>query len=309
MKRILFSLLIASGVTVWAGSGVKQPAQVPAQSVAPQISDAEARLEKEYEKWKALDEESKKRNPKTYLGLVKKANDARLKAYKNARAKLGEKAVMTQAKNPYECKYYSTEGICSLPLTLISPYPAIAHVNTVLNYKFPKQLADCKAAFIQVYDTKEAGYSIRYTAPDTGIDVYIYDMPLSMYKEELLIVDQLYVVSRQIPMHSHNIVFDKNISEGQFKNGNKLKYYFFYAQFEGSNFGKANAKSNSFALVFAKNRKFVKFRITQNNSSRKDFEQFVGRFIDAFDNKVILDSQTRSRKFVNEITYPIVYSW
>ena len=215
---------------------------------------------------------------------------------------------MTRAYNPPECKYYSTEGLYTLPMTLISPYPAIAHVNTVLNYKFPGQLADCKAMFVQVYDTPAAGYSIRYSAPDTYIDVYIYDIPFFIPGDELLAAIELQGVAKQISMHSKNTVFDKDISEGRFKNGNKLKYFYFYAQLEGRPLSTTDKKSHTLALVFDKNRKFVKFRITQKNSSRKEFEQFVGRFIDAFDNKVILDSQTRSKKFVREDCYPLFLS-
>ncbi len=219
-----------------------------------------------------------------------------------------------EATNPPECTYYSTEGVCTLPGTRITPYPKIAHVNTVLDFKFPKKLGGCEAQYIQVYGTKELGYSIRYAAPDldadgyphTYADVYIYDMPISMVRADLLAVEQINMAAADINSIYQNVIFDENSSDGIFKNGDKLPYFYFYVQFDKPNHKNIIEKCQSYVMVFSKNRKFVKFRITRCGGTRESFEKFVNGFIGDFDPKVILDSQTRTRKFENAVVYPII---
>ena len=89
-------------------------------------------------------------------------------------------------------------------------------------------------------------------------------------------------------------------------NGDKLPFFFFYAQFEKPNHQHMIEKCQSFAMVFSKNRKFVKLRITQRNGTRESFEKFVEVFLADFDRAIILDSQTRTRKFEKVVVYPVI---
>ena len=240
----------------------------------------------------------------------------RLECYEKA-AKRTTDGRPIEATNPPECTYYSTEGVCTLPNTRITPYPKIAHVNTVLDFKFPKKLGGCVAQYIQVYGTKELGYSIRYAVPDldadgyprTTIDIYIYDMPISMVRADLLAVEQVNMAAAEINSCDdiyQNIIFDKNINDDNFANGDKLPYFYFYVRFDRPNHKDVIEKCQSYAMVFSKNQKFVKFRITRSGGTRESFEKFVNGFLADFDQKVILDSQTRTRKFENAVVYPFV---
>ena len=66
-------------------------------------------------------------------------------------------------------------------------------------------------------------------------------------------------------------------------------------------------KSYSFALLFAKNQKFIKLRITKGGGDPKGFQNIIEGFMRDFERKVILDSQTRKRKFKKAVTFPIVF--
>ena len=291
MQNVFKSLLIA---------GVCLPLGI-VQCFAAHTED-KIQLEKEYEQQLKRDEDFKKANPEIYNKLKQQAQKARLNAYQKAAEAKPEQSI--PAFNPPECKYYSTEGVCTLPRTIITPFPKIAHVNTVLNFKFPKQLGDCVAQYIDVYP-KSSGYTIRYEKKDVIINIFIYDMPISMYKKELQYVDQLSRTARQIQQLYPNAVLDEKIWENNFADGDKFLY--FYAQFAEENTS-TNSSSNrhSYAMIFSKNQKFIKFRITGAGYDRKSFEQFVNTFIKDFDQNVIVESQSRKRKFDNSIIYPIV---
>ena len=283
--------------------------------VKAEVQD-EQELEKEAEKFQKSMIISDPQKAEAWEKSREQVAAYRLECYEKA-AKRTTDGRPIEATNPPECTYYSTEGVCTLPNTRITPYPKIAHVNTLLDFKFPKKLGGCVAQYIQVYGTKELGYSIRYAAPDldadgypqTYADVYIYDMPISMVRADLLAVEQVKLAAAEINNCDdiyQNIIFDKNISDGNFENGDKLPYFYFYVQFDAPNHKNVIEKCQSYTMAFFKNRKFVKFRITQRNGTRESFEKFVNGFLDDFDKKVILDSQIRTRKFENAVVYPFV---
>ena len=286
LKNIFKSLLIA---------GVCLPLGIIQSYAAP--SADEIRFEKEYEQQLKREENLKKSRPEIYDNLKRSANEARLKAYQKVIESRGEQAQAINAINPPECKYYSTEGLYTLPSTIIAPYPLIAHVNTALDFKFPRLLGNCTGEYVRVYPSPN-GYSIRYSKPNVKADIYIYDMPFSMYKDEVLICQTLLETANTVRSINPNVIFDSKISLGNFTNGDKSKYFYFYMQYAENDF--------SYAMIFSKNRKFIKFRISQSGCNKVEFEKFVNAFIADFDKKVILDSQTRTRKFQNAVMYPIV---
>ena len=214
------------------------------------------------------------------------------------------------ATNPPECTYYSTEGICGFPRTMITPYPRIAHVNTVLDFRFPRKLAGFEARYIMVYPAKELGYSIKYIDPEsqTVADIYIYDLPASAEGEEAVLVRELRNVAAGINATHRNVRLDEKFRTGHFLTGEKNAFLFFLAEFDSGNFNDRNevVKCQSFTLLSAKNRKFLKMRLTRSGDDRKVFTDVVNGFLNAFDQRVILDSQTRTRKFEPTETPPVV---
>ena len=241
------------------------------------------------------------------LKMIRKAaNDARYKAYLKARQE--NKSPVIQTMNPPECKYYSTEGLYTLLSTHISPYPEIAHVNTVLNYKFPKKLGYWVAQDVTVYGRKDMGYSMRYYLDnETWADVYIYDMPFSMLRENIIIENEMMNVVNEIKEVYQNPEFSKEIANGSFLQDKKLTFCYLFAHFYRTVQGKNTLQGcKSFVLIFAKNRKFVKIRLTQYDKDSDVFDNTVSNFIEEFDKQVILDSKNRKEKFDYSLVYPIV---
>lgn len=287
MKYNVFKALLIAGVCLPFGI---------IQSFAAPSAD-EIKFEKEYEQQLKREENLKKSRPEIYDNLKRSANEARLKAYQKVIESRGGQAQTINAINPPECKYYSTEGLYTLPSTLIAPYPLIAHVNTALDFKFPRLLGSCIGEHVQVYPSSN-GYSIRYSKPNVKADIFISNMPFSMYKDEVLLCQNLSETANAVRSINPNVIFDSKISLGNFTNGDKSKYFYFYMQYAENDF--------SYAMIFSKNRKFIKFRISQSGCNKVEFEKFVNAFIADFDKKVILDSQTRTRKFQNAVVYPII---
>ena len=215
-----------------------------------------------------------------------------------------------QAINPPECTYYSTEGVCILPRTMITPYPKIAHVNTVLDFRFPRKLAGFEARGMMVYPTKELGYSIKYIDPGTKAvaDIYIYDLPAGAGDEKAALVQELRNVAAGINASYRNARLDERFYNGKFRCGEKNAFIFFFAEFDSPGFNEKHeiAKCQSFSLLLTKNGKILKIRITRSNVDRKSFAHVVNDFLGVFDQKVILDSQTRTRKFKRAEIPPIV---
>lgn len=266
------------------------------------------KMEQEYLRLQEF-EESLKKDPAAYEAYQKQrqeAHQARINAYEKAVEAMGNNLRMIQAINPIEGKYYSTEGLYTFPFTVIAPYPEIAHVNTVLNYKFPKRLGNTMAQFVQVYNP-ESGYSIRYYAPNTYIDIFIYDVPSSVKKEDALIIDQLLQVSKTM-WRTYKSVKIEDVLLYSFKGDDKLRGLGFFAQFESANFDFSGEMKTyqSWAMVFIKKQKFIKFRITQICSNQKKFAEFINFFMHEFDKNVILDSVTRTQKFTDKIVPPII---
>lgn len=281
-------------------------------ALADEQADAELQLEKEAE---AFEKSAVSTDPKAIEALKwrrewTKAN--RYKYYQQALKKNGDRIL--EAMNPPECKYYSTEGVCALLNTKISPYPKIAHVNTILNYKFPRKLGGCTAQSITVYPSKDLGYSIKYIdeASNTYADVYVYDMPksdgpVSIFSIDAILTEEVRRVAAAYKIY-RNVRFDENISRGYFRDSDKTYFLCFGAEFDAPFFNKQNKEERcySFSLLFSKNQKFVKLRITKSGGDPKDFDKFLKAFLADFERKVILDSQTRKRKFEKAETYPII---
>ncbi|MBP5531531.1 MAG: hypothetical protein J6Y54_05835 [Lentisphaeria bacterium] len=215
-----------------------------------------------------------------------------------------------QAINPPDCAYYSTEGVCILPRTMITPYPKIAHVNTVLDFRFPRRLAGFEARGIMVYPTKEMGYSIKYIDPETKTvaDIYIYDLPADAGDEKAALVRELRNVAGGISASYRNARIDERFREGKFRHGEKIAFIFFFAGFDSPGFNDKHelAKCQSFTLLTAKNGKILKMRITRSGDDRDALTNVVNGFLGAFDQKVILDSQTRTRKFERADIPPVL---
>lgn len=237
---------------------------------------------------------------------IKDNNKTRLEAYTNAR----KYYYQIQTHNPPECVDYSTEGVCSLPNTDINGFPNKGHVNTILNYKFPKNIANYTAKYIVVYNTEYLGYSIKYESAESDviIDIYIYGPSTATEIDEAFLKEHTQQVALDVKTVSPNAVFEKNYIIESFKNDANIKYYGFFASIYPSWFDMENKKGNSetFALLFSKNGKIIKFRITQKNSEKESFKKLVNEFIETFDNEVILDSKTRKEKFEPTIVYPII---
>ena len=234
---------------------------------------------------------------------------ARYEAYTDAVKKY--RGLPIPALNPSECEYYSTEGVCCLPNTTISPYPKIAHVNTVLDFKFPCQLGEFSAKYINVYPSEEYGYSIRYSGPSEKIfaDLYIYNIPAAVRNKDNFLEEELLSVADEINAVRQNAQFDEGISLGNFGNREKTLFLYFYATFdtpELSEERKEITRSHSFSMLFSKNQKFIKLRITQGGGTRETMMDLVYGFVADFDQRVVCDSQTREQKFEKSETPPIV---
>lgn len=240
--------------------------------------------------------------PKT----LKKNNKERLEAYKNARKYYSQ----IYTDNPPECVDYSTEGVCSLPNTYINGFPNKGHVNTILNYKFPKNIANYTAKFIFVYNTECLGYSIKYESAESDviIDISIYGPSTATEIDEAFLKEHTQQIALGVKTVSPNAVFENNYIIESFKNDANIKCYGFFASIYPSMFDMENKKRNSetFALLFSKNGKIIKFRITENNSEKESFKKLVNEFIETFDKEVILDSKTRKEKFEPTIIYPVI---
>ena len=283
-------------------------------AAADEQRDAELQLEKEAE---AFEKSTVSTDPKAIEALRQrrewvKAN--RYKYYQQALKKNGNRIL--EAMNPPECKYYSTEGVCSWPNTRISPYPKIAHVNTVLNFKFPKKLGSSTAQYISTYSPEELGYSIRYTDDAANIvaDIYVYDMPksyrsVSVFSNDAILVDETKRVVADIYQIHSDARFDEEITPGRFGDSNKTAFLCFGSEYGANGFYKQKTATRcySFSLLFAKNHKFIKMRITKGGGDPKDFDKFLKVFFADFERKVIFDSQTRKRKFEKAVTYPIIF--
>jgi hypothetical protein len=64
----------------------------------------------------------------------------------------------------------------------------------------------------------------------------------------------------------------------------------------------------TWSAILIKPPKIVKFRISQNNCNREDFIKFIIMFLNDFDQKVIHDSVTRTKKFTNKTIPPMIFS-
>lgn len=299
MKKFLFpavALMLAAGAAAAAGQ-----------------NDAGLRLENEAAEFeKKLNPVFKdERSAADWKAMRKAALRERYKNYREAAQKSGGRR-MIAATNPPECTYYSTEGVCSLPGTVIAPYPRIAHVNTRLDFRFPRELGNFTADRINVYPLKNLGYSIKYfdRADKAVADIYIYDLPASPEGEEAALVRALRSVAAEIgasPAY-RNVRIDERFRRGSFGFGGKNAFLCFFAEFDSRGFNDRNEleKCQSFTLLFAKERKIVKIRITRGGGDRKAFIGFVNGFLGAFDRAVMLDSQTRTRKFEKAETPPVV---
>ena len=240
---------------------------------------------------------------KKYPANKKLREEARLAAYKKASEKRDENKLIT-ALNPPECKYYSTEGICCWPATIISPYPEIAHVNTLLNFKFPKYLANYTAQGIHVYSQKQLGYSIKYwnTEENVVADVYIYDIPLEPLKHDLIMVREAQRMAQEIIKVHQDVRFITEILKGHFIYGDKTTFWYFIAHLKVSD----PASQYSGAVIFSKNQKFIKIRISQIHGTLDSFRKCFNEFLGAIDKMIILDSQSRKKKFEKKETFPII---
>ena len=264
-----------------------------------------AQLEKEYERDQAEVEKLKSQNPAVYFKLVESRNKKRMENYKYIRATARWGRI--NAQNPPECKYYSTEGVCVFPFTFISPYPKIAHVNTVTELMFPPKIGSWTAQGIQVYDTGKAGYSIRYydQARLCHVDVFIYDSPPSKKKDIEVLTLEIISVAKQLYQSYTNTKLDNDITFGKIDNNPE-----YCASFLGQYQFPDGRKCDTFALVFLRNQKFVKIRISQEGMNRSAFEKTVRDFMEGFNKNVLLDSKRNNRKFTNDIpTYPIIYTF
>ena len=290
MKKL--SVFVAVGIFICCAKVQGGSSQMPA-------------LEQEAEKYHQKMSEVDKKFP----DLKKSRQKERLAAYKKAAGKIKENQWI-DAINPPECKYYSTEGICRLLGTRIAPYPEIAHVNTILDYKFPKKLAGSTAQYIVVYSTQKLGYSIRYEDLDQMIktDVYIYDIPPVPLKIEYILQGELQNAAREITNVYRDVRFETKIEKSNFLLGEQKDFWFFVARLGASKSRPqvTDEKNYSAAMIFAKNQKFIKVRITQINGSRDSFFKNFTQFIEAFEKNIILDSVTRKKKFEKFETYPIV---
>lgn len=262
-------------------------------------------LEQEAEKFHKFSEDADKIAPDT----KKRRNKARLEAYQKALTKsVGNQ--MIQAYNPPECKYYSTEGVCTLLNTVISPYPAIAHVNTLLDFKFPKHLGGFTAYYIQVYSPQKLGYSIKYIAPAANCkaDVYIYDMPLVPLKNEEVLIQELQSAAQAIGQMYQDVKFDGGISRANFLYGNKERFFYFVATYRPreSHPQTTGEKYYSGTVIFSKNQKLIKLRITQTKGNQLSFRKCFNGFVGAIDKDVVFDSQNRKKKFKKAETLPII---
>ena len=265
-----------------------------------------AQLEKEYERDQAEVEKLKSQNPAVYFKLVENRNQKRMENYKNIRATARWGRI--NAQNPPECKYYSTEGVCVFPFTFISPYPKIAHVNTVTELMFPPKIGSWTAQGIQVYDAGKAGYSIRYYDPERSchVDIFIYDRPFDMKSELAVLNDEIIAVAKEIYQSYENAKFDKSVSSGKFADSSEL-YVSFFGQYRSR---KNGVNYDTFALVFLRNQKFVKIRISQEGMNRPAFEKTVRDFMAAFDKEVLLYSKRNNKTFTDDTpTYPIIYTF
>ena len=264
-----------------------------------------AQLEKEYERYQQEVEKLKSQNPAVYFKLVESRNKKRMENYKYIRATARWGRI--NAQNPPECKYYSTEGVCVFPFTFISPYPKIAHVNTVTELMFPPKIGSWTAQGIQVYDTGKAGYSIRYydQARLCHVDVFIYDSPPSKKKDIEVLTLEIISVAKQLYQSYTNTKLDNDITFGKIDNNPE-----YCASFFGQYQFPDGRKCDTFALVFLRNQKFVKIRISQEGMNRPEFEKTVRDFMEGFNKNVLLDSKRNNRKFTNDIpTYPIIYTF
>ena len=263
--------------------------------------DLEFKLEKEAEEFQKSMIISDPQKAETWKKSREHVQALRYGYYQKAAAKNGGRVL--QAINPPEFTYYSTEAVCSLPNTQIYPYPKIAHVNTILNFKFPKRLGSSTAQYIMTYKTKELGYSIQYLDQEANAvaTIYIYDVPISMLKDEMILVEGLRSVAAEINESYPNVSFDGGILRGNFRDNEHTPFLYFRAQFDSDRFNNQNTliRCRSYAMLFSKNQKFVKVRITQGGGDAKTMDDFVKRFLRYFDRMVIRDSQTRKQKFEN----------
>jgi len=115
-------------------------------------------------------------------------------------------------------------------------------------------------------------------------------------------------VAGEIYQRYPDVRVGKKLSRGCFKDCGQMLFLCFGVEFESEYFNKRHTmmKSYSFALLFAKNQKFIKLRITKGGGDPKDFQNIIKDFMRDFERKVILDSQTRKRKFEKALTYPII---
>ena len=296
MKKFLFSAAAA----MLAGS-----------MMAGDQSAQELQLEKEAE---AFEKSTVSTDPKAVEALKQRREWVKANRYKSYQEAIKKKSgLFLSAMNPPECKYYSTEGVCSLPNLQISPYPLIAHVNTALNFKFPKKLGSSTAQYILTYSRS---YSIKYVddATNTVADIYVYDMPksnrpVSVFSNDAILADETKRVAADI-YHVHpDARFDEEITSGRFNDASKTLFLCFGVEHGANGFYKQKTVTQcySFTLLFAKNSMIVKMRITKGGGDPKDFDKFLKDFLADFERKVILDSQTRKRKFEKAETYPIIF--
>ena len=300
MKKFMF---LAAAAAMLAGT-----------AMADEQSDQELRLEKEAE---AFEKSMTSTDPKAIEALrqlEEKTRAARYKYYRQAVEKKGNGIL--EAVNPPECKYYSTEGVCVWPNTQIGPYPLIAHVNTVLNFRFPKKLGSTTAQFISTYPFKDLGYSIKYVddAANTVADIYVYDMPksdtpVSVFNMDAILAEELKRAASDIYQLHPDARFDEDITGANFTDGAKTRFLCFGVEYGTDGFyrQKTVTRCHSFALLFSKNGKFIKIRITQGGGTPKQMGDFIKAFMTDFERKVILDSQTRKRQFEKAKTYPIIF--
>ena len=282
-----------------------------AVSAADGRSDEELRLEQEFEREEKFSAEMLKneRSAAAWKENRKVTYQARYEGY--LKAALQNRNGDIPAMNPPDCTYYSTEGVCILPRTTITPYPKIAHVNTVLDFRFPRRLAGFEARGISVYPTKELGYSIKYIDPKTHTvaDIYIYDLPANAGTGDDVLVRELGNVAGEINACHRNVHLDEECSKAHFEYGEKNAFLFFFAEFDSPGFNEKRelVKCQSFTMLMAKKGKFLKIRITRSGDDREALTPIVNNFLTDFDRKVILDSQTRTRKFERVDIPPMVY--
>ncbi|MBQ9337961.1 MAG: hypothetical protein IJS14_11770 [Lentisphaeria bacterium] len=267
MKKILF--LMAASMLVGT-------------TMADEQSDAELQLEKEAE---AFEKSTAFTDPKAIEALRQRRESVKAARYQNYQKAMEKNGGRTlEAMNPPECKYYSTEGVCSLLNTRISPYPKIAHVNTVLNFRFPKKLGSSTAQYISVYPRKESGYDLKYIDDAANIvaDIYVYDMPktdspVSVFNNNAILNDEIKRVVWEISQLHPKARFDEEITHACFKDDSKTRFVCFGAEYDSASFDKHNKieKCYSFALLFAKKTEVLQNSFHQARRRSAEFRKIT----------------------------------